>query len=58
MEPIKSLESAHIAIVALGNSQVDYAIGRENGVEWDEGLDDKLCCCGLQIRSNVHVRPS
>lgn len=36
MEPIKSLESAHIAIVALGNSQVDYAIGRENGVEWDE----------------------
>ena len=36
MEPIKSLEGAHIAIVALGNSQVDYAIGKENSVEWDE----------------------
>jgi len=33
---IVSLQGAHIAIVALGNSQVDYAIGRENGVEWDE----------------------
>ena len=36
MPKIKSLEGAHVAIVALGNSQVDYAIGRENGVEWDE----------------------
>ena len=34
MPKIKSLEGAHVAIVALGNSQVDYAIGRENGVEW------------------------
>ena len=36
MEKIKYLEGAHVAIVALGNSQVDYAIGRENSVEWDE----------------------
>ena len=36
MPKIKSLEGAHVAIVALGNSQVEYAIGRENGVEWDE----------------------
>ena len=36
MSRIESLEGAHVAIVALGNSQVDYAIGKENSVEWDE----------------------
>ena len=36
MQKIESLEGAHIAIVALGNSQVDFAIGKENSVEWDE----------------------
>ena len=36
MLKIQSLEGAHIAIVALGNSQVDFAIGKENSVEWDE----------------------
>ncbi len=36
MDPIKSLEGAHIAIVALGNSQIDYALGRENSLKWDE----------------------
>ena len=29
MQKIESLEGAHIAIVALGNSQVDFAIGKE-----------------------------
>ena len=28
MSRIESLEGAHVAIVALGNSQVDYAIGK------------------------------
>ena len=36
MQKIESLEGAHIAIVALGNSQVDYAIGAENSMQWDE----------------------
>ena len=36
MKPIKSLNGANIAIVALGNSQVDYAIGAENSMQWDE----------------------
>ena len=36
MRPIKSLKGKRIAIVGLGNSQIDYIIGRENSVEWDE----------------------
>ena len=36
MPQIESLEGAHVAIVALGNSQVDYAIGAENSMQWDE----------------------
>ena len=36
MPKIESLQGAHVAIVALGNSQVDYAIGAENSMQWDE----------------------
>ena len=36
MKPIKELEGAHVALVGLGTSQIDYVIGRENSVEWDE----------------------
>ena len=36
MEPIKELEGAHVALIGLGTSQIDYVIGRENSVEWDE----------------------
>lgn len=36
MEPIKELEGKKIAIIGLGASQIDYVIGKENSVEWDE----------------------
>jgi len=36
MKPIKEIEGAHVALVGLGTSQIDYVIGRENSVEWDE----------------------
>ncbi len=36
MQPIKEIEGAHVALVGLGTSQIDYVIGRENSVEWDE----------------------
>ena len=36
MEPIPELEGKRVAIVGLGISQVDYAIGSQNGREWDE----------------------
>jgi|TARA_R100000781_G_scaffold75516_1_gene46910 hypothetical protein len=36
MEPLKELEGAHVALIGLGTSQIDYVIGRENSVEWDE----------------------
>jgi len=36
MKPIKSLEGKKVAIIGLGLSQVDYAIGLQNGRTWDE----------------------
>ena len=36
MEPIEELEGAHIALLGLGTSQIDYVIARENSVNWDE----------------------
>lgn len=36
MSRIESLEGKKIALIGLGISQVDYAIGRENGRTWDE----------------------
>ena len=36
MKPIKSLEGKRVAIIGLGLSQVDYAIGLQNGRTWDE----------------------
>ncbi len=36
MQPIESLEGKHIAIVGLGISQVDFAVGLQNGKTWDE----------------------
>ena len=36
MEPIEELEGAHIALIGLGTSQIDYVIARENSVNWDE----------------------
>jgi len=36
MKPIKKLEGKRVAIIGLGISQVDYAIGSQNGREWDE----------------------
>jgi hypothetical protein len=36
LEPIKELEGKKIAIIGLGASQIDYVIGKENSVEWDE----------------------
>lgn len=38
MEPIKELEGKKIAIIGLGASQIDYVIGKENSVEWDEEI--------------------
>ena len=34
--PQQSLEGKKVAIVGLGISQVDFAIGLQNGREWDE----------------------
>ena len=36
MDRIESLEGKRVAIVGLGISQVDFAIGLQNGREWDE----------------------
>jgi hypothetical protein len=36
VEPIEELEGAHIALIGLGTSQIDYVIARENSVNWDE----------------------
>ena len=36
MSRIESLEGKKIALIGLGISQVDFAIGRENGRTWDE----------------------
>jgi len=36
LEPIKELEGKKVAIIGLGASQIDYVIGKENSVEWDE----------------------
>tara|TARA_R100001129_G_scaffold142251_4_gene103429 strand:- start:1473 stop:2192 length:720 start_codon:yes stop_codon:yes gene_type:complete len=36
MGPIESLEGKTVAIIGLGVSQVDFAIGLENSREWDE----------------------
>ena len=36
MKRIKSLEGKRVAIIGLGISQVDFAIGAQNGREWDE----------------------
>ena len=36
MDPIEELEGAHIALIGLGTSQIDYVIARENSVNWDE----------------------
>ena len=36
MEPLEELEGAHIALLGLGISQIDYVIARENSVNWDE----------------------
>jgi len=36
LEPIKGLEGKKVAIIGLGASQIDYVIGKENSVEWDE----------------------
>lgn len=36
MDKIKELEGKKIAIIGLGASQIDYVIGKENSVEWDE----------------------
>lgn len=36
MGPIEELEGAHIALLGLGTSQIDYVIARENSVNWDE----------------------
>ena len=36
MQPIPELEGKRVAIIGLGISQVDYAIGSQNGREWDE----------------------
>ena len=36
MDPIEELEGAHIALLGLGTSQIDYVIARENSVNWDE----------------------
>ena len=36
MHKIQELEGKKIAIIGLGASQIDYVIGKENSVEWDE----------------------
>jgi hypothetical protein len=36
VDPIEELEGAHIALLGLGTSQIDYVIARENSVNWDE----------------------
>ena len=36
MQPIESLEGKRVAIVGLGISQVDFAVGLQNGKTWDE----------------------
>ena len=36
MKKIKDLKGKHVAIIGLGNSQIDYVIGVENSKEWDE----------------------
>jgi len=36
LDKIKELEGKKIAIIGLGASQIDYVIGKENSVEWDE----------------------
>ena len=36
MQPIESLEGKRVALVGLGISQVDFAVGLENGKTWDE----------------------
>ncbi len=36
MDKIQELEGKKIAIIGLGASQIDYVIGKENSVEWDE----------------------
>jgi hypothetical protein len=49
MRPIKSLKGKRIAIVGLGNSQIDYIIGRENSVEWDEVWGINAVATVLQV---------
>ena len=36
MQPIESLEGKRVALVGLGISQVDFAVGIQNGKTWDE----------------------
>jgi len=36
MERFDHLEGAHVALLGLGISQIDYVIARENSVNWDE----------------------
>ena len=36
MRPVKSLKDKKVAIVGLGHSQIDFVIGLENSVEYDE----------------------
>ena len=36
MEKLEDLAGKKVAIIGLGASQIDYVIGRENSVEWDE----------------------
>tara|TARA_R100000406_G_scaffold57954_2_gene40019 strand:- start:3632 stop:4354 length:723 start_codon:yes stop_codon:yes gene_type:complete len=36
LDKIQELEGKKIAIIGLGASQIDYVIGKENSVEWDE----------------------
>ena len=36
MQPIESLEGKRVALVGLGISQVDFAVGLQNGKTWDE----------------------
>ena len=36
MSRIPELEGAHVALIGLGASQIDYVIGVENSKTWDE----------------------
>ena len=36
MEKLEDLAGKKVAIIGLGASQIDYVIGKENSVEWDE----------------------